>query len=129
MRSDVPVTLICAVAATKRTRFATPALDAEKAAVAAVGLTFSRSPPVAVTAMLALADAAVKKPTIWPVPFTAIAAVAASDLVLLAVAIADTDMLDVAKTYFIAAGLTLAVKTEAVRLAAGIAPVRSDLLA
>jgi len=123
------VTLICAVAATRRTRFAAPALDAETAAVAAVGLTFSRSPPVAVTAMYAVADSVSSDPPISAVPFTAIAAVAATGLILLAVAVADVDKLDVAETYFIAAGPTLAVATEAVRFAAGIAPVSSDLLA
>ncbi len=70
------MTLICAVAATRRTRFATPALDAETAAVAAAGLTFSRSPPVAVTAMLAVADAVSSDPPISAEATTAIAAVA-----------------------------------------------------
>jgi len=128
MRSDVPVTLICAVAATRRTRFATPALAAETAAVAAVGLTFSRSPPAAVTAMFAVAEVVSKDPPIWPVPFTAITAVADTGLVLLAVAVADADIFDVAETYFIAAGPTLAVAIDAVRFAAGIAPVSNDLL-
>lgn len=125
----MPVTLICAVAATRRTRFAAPELDAAMAAVAVVGLTFSRSPPVAVTAMLAAADTVSSDPPIWPVPFTAIAAVASTGLILLAVAVADAEMLGVAETYFIAAGPTLAVATDAVRFAAGIAPVSSDLLA
>ena len=123
------MTLICAVAATRRTRFAAPELDAAMAAVAAVGLTFSKSPPVAVTAMFAVADAVSSDPPISAVPFTAIAATAAIGLILLAVAVADVDKLDVAETYFIAAGPTLAVATEAVRFAAGIAPVSSDLLA
>ncbi len=125
----MPVTLICAVAATRRTRFAAPELDAAMAAVAVVGLTFSRSPPVAVTAMLAVADAVSSDPPISAVPFTAIAAVAATGLILLAVAAADAEMLGVARKYFMAAGPTLAAATEAVRLASGIAPVSSDLLA
>jgi len=125
----VPVTLICAVAATRRTRFAAPALDAAMAAVAVVGLTLSRSPPVAVRAMLAVADAVSSDPPIWPVPFTAIAAVASTGLILLAVAVDDAEMLGVAETYFIAAGPTLAVATEAVRFADDIAPVSNDLLA
>ena len=125
----MPVTLICAVAATRRTRFAAPELDAAMAAVAAVGLTFIKSPPVAVTAMLAVADAVSSDPPISAVPFTAIAAVAATGLILLAVAVADAETLDAAETYFIAAGPTLAVATDAVRFAAGIAPVSSDLLA
>ena len=62
-------------------------------------------------------------------PFTAIAAVAATGLILLAVAAANAEMLGVARKYFIAAGPTLAVATEAVRFAAGIAPVSNDLLA
>ena len=123
------MTLICAVAATRRTRFAAPALDAAMAAVAVVGLTLSRSPPVAVRAMLAVADAVSSDPPIWPVPFTAIAAVASTGLILLAVAVDDAEMLGVAETYFIAAGPTLAVATEAVRFADDIAPVSNDLLA
>ena len=123
------MTLICAVAATRRTRFAAPELDAETAAVAVVGLTFSRSPPVAVTEIFAVADAVSSDPPISAVPFTTTAAVAATGLILLAVAVADAEMLGVAETYFIAAGPTLAVATDAVRFAAGIAPVSSDLLA
>ena len=60
----MPVTLICAVAATRRTRLAAPELDAAMAAVAVVGLTFSRSPPVAVTAMLAVAEIVSSDPPI-----------------------------------------------------------------
>ena len=80
----MPVTLICAEAATRRTRFATPALDAAMAAVPVVGLTFSSAPPVAVTAMLAVADAVSKEPPISAVPFTAMPADAAASLCRLA---------------------------------------------
>ena len=125
----MPVTLICAVAATRRTRSATPALDAAMAAVAVVGLTLSRSPPVAMTVMLTVAASVSNDPPISAVPFTAIDAVAATGLILLAVAVADAKMLGMAETYFIAAGPTLAVATDAVRFASGIAPVSNDLFA
>ncbi len=47
---------------------------------------------------------------------------------MLAVAAAVAPVLAVAEKYFIAAGPTLDVATDAVRFAAGIAPVSNDLL-
>ena len=81
------------------------------------------------TATLAVADVLSESPATVAVPAMTTAADASSERNLPAVAVADVDTLDVAETYFIAAGPTLAVATEAVRFAAGIAPVSSDLLA
>ena len=57
------------------------------------------------------------------------AADASTERNLPAVAVADAEMLAVAEAYCIAAGPTLADTIDAVRFAAGIAPVSSDLLA
>ena len=69
------MTLISALAETCLTRFAAPELEAETAAVALVGFTFNRSPPTAVMATPAEAEAVSKEPPISAAPDTTIAAV------------------------------------------------------
>lgn len=78
---------------------------------------------------MAVADVVSTSPRITAVPLMITAAVAAAWWILLAVAAAVAPALAVAETYFIAAGPTVAVATDAVRFADDIAPVSSDLLA
>ena len=84
MRSDVPVTLISAVAETFLTRLAAPALVADTAAVALVGFTFNKLPPSAVIETLAVALAVSKDPPISAAPLTTRSAVAVVDRRLIA---------------------------------------------
>lgn len=81
------------------------------------------------TATLTVADVFSESPATVAVPAMTTAANASTERNLLAVTAAVAPTPAVAETYFIAAGPTLAVAIDAVRLAAGIAPVSTDLLA
>ena len=122
----VEFTLVLAVAAHWRKRTALPDVAADMVAAALVGRNF-RQTALAVTATLAVADVLSESPATVAVPAMTTAADASSERNLPAVAVADVDTLDVAETYFIAAGPTLADAIDAVRFADGIAPVSNDL--